>query len=80
MDSGQSFIYPLKFWELLWTRRFYRLFVMAACESEQRQTSDVNKTQMWNTKAKLQRSQYVFVFFYVLMCFLIRVVEEVDNL
>ena len=53
---------------------------MAACESEQRQTSDVNKTQMWNTKAKLQRSQYVFVLFYVLMCFLIRVVEEVDNL
>ena len=53
---------------------------MAACESEQRQTSDVNKTEMWNTKAKLQCSQYVFVLFYVLMCFLIRVVEEVDNL
>ena len=80
MDSGQSFIYPLKFSELLWTRRFYRLFVMDACESEQGQTLNVNKTQMGNTKAKFQCSQYVFVLFYVLMCFLIRVVEEVDNL
>ena len=53
---------------------------MDACESEQGQTLNVNKTQMGNTKAKFQCSQYVFMLFYVLMCFLIRVVEEVDNL